>query len=128
LSGEQSRAQVEERAALRRVATLLARGVALDEVFAAVTEEAGRSMSVEEAHLGRYESDGTITMVAGWGRRGDHVSVTRRWSRGELNISSLVFETGRPARIDDCADASGLLDVVGGEDGFGSGVGTPVIV
>jgi signal transduction histidine kinase len=128
LSGEQSRAQVEERAALRRVATLLARGVALAEVFAVVTEEAGRLMSVEYAHLDRYESDGTMTMVAGWGRRDDHVSVTRRWSLGGLNISSLVFETGRPARIDDCADASRLPGIVGGEDGFGSGVGTPVIV
>ena len=35
-----------EQAALRRVATLVARGVPPEEVFGAVTEEAGRLLSV----------------------------------------------------------------------------------
>ena len=118
----------EEQAALRRVATLVARGVPPEEVFAAVTEEVGRLLSVEYAGLGRYEPDGTMTIVAGSGRRGDHVPVGRRWSLGGNNISTLVFETGRPARIDDYADASGPLGVAAREDGVGSGVGTPVIV
>jgi signal transduction histidine kinase len=120
LNGEQLRAQVEERAALRRVATLLARGVAPDEVFVAVTEEAGRLMPVEYAHLGHYESDGTMTIVAGWGKGGQLVPVARRLGLGGKNIDTLVFETGRPAWIDG--------DVADCEHGFGSGVGTPVIV
>ena len=60
----------EEQAALRRVATLVARGVPPEQVFAAVTEEVGRLLSVDHAHLGRYEPDGTFTTVAGWGRTG----------------------------------------------------------
>ena len=59
MSGEQLRVLAQEQAALRRVATLVARGVAPEEVFAAVTEEVGRLVPVEYAHLGRYESDGT---------------------------------------------------------------------
>ena len=51
----------EEQAALRRVATLVARGVPTEEVFAAVTEEAARLLSVEYAYLGRYEPDATLT-------------------------------------------------------------------
>ncbi|MEA2198762.1 MAG: hypothetical protein QOJ25_2813 [Solirubrobacteraceae bacterium] len=118
----------EEQAALRRVATLVARGVPPNEIFAAVTEEAGRLLSADYAGLGRYESDGTMTIVAGSGRRGDEVPVGRRWSLGGKNINTLVFETGRPARIDGYANASGPLGVAAREYGIGSGVGTPVIV
>jgi GAF domain-containing protein len=74
---------------LRRVATLVARGVPPEEVFAAVTEEAGRLLSVEYASLARYEPDGAI-IVAVWGRTGHHVPVGRRWSLGGKNISTLV--------------------------------------
>src|SRR6202022_4421932 len=51
----------EQQAALRRGATLVARGVAPQEVFAAVVEEVGRLLPVEYTLLGRYEPDGTIT-------------------------------------------------------------------
>jgi GAF domain-containing protein len=125
---EELRVLAEEQAALRRVATLVARGVPSDEVFAAVTEEAGKLLSAEYAGLGRYESDGTMTIVAGSGRRGDEVPVGRRWSLGGKNINTRVFETGRPARIDDYADASGPLGDTAREYGIGSAVGTPVIV
>jgi signal transduction histidine kinase len=118
----------EEQVALRRVATLVARGVASEQVFAAVTEEVGRLLSADHAHLGRYEPGGAITTVAGWGRTVRPVPVGRRWSLGGNNIATLVFETGRPARIDNPADASGPLGVAARERGVGSGVGTPVIV
>ncbi|MDX6599404.1 MAG: hypothetical protein QOE87_3291 [Gaiellales bacterium] len=118
----------EEQAALRRIATLVARGVPPDEVFATVTEEVGRLLSAEYAGLGRYESDGTMTIVAGAGRSGDQVPVGRRWSLGGKNINTLVIESGRPARIDDYADASGPLGVTAREQGVGSAVGAPVIV
>jgi signal transduction histidine kinase len=128
LSGEELRVVAEEQAALRRVATLVGRGVPPEEVYAAVTEEVGRLLSVEYAGLSRYESDGTVAIVAGSGRRGDQVPVGRLSALGGKNISTLVFETGRPARIDGYADASGPLGVAAREYRVGSGVGTPVIV
>src|SRR5439155_19463764 len=54
--------------------------------------------------------------------------VGNRRNLGGKNVSTLVFETGRPARIDNYADASGPLGVSAREDAVGSGVGTPVIV
>jgi signal transduction histidine kinase len=117
-----------EQAALRRIATLVAQAAPPEQVFAAVTEEVGRLRSVEYAHLGRYERDGTMTIVASSGRRGGHVPVGRRWTLGGKNISTLVFETGRPARIDGYTDASGPVGLAAREDRIGSGVGTPVIV
>ncbi len=126
LSGEQLRVLAEEQAALRRVATLVTRGVAPEELFAAVVEEAGRLFSVEYAAMGRYEP-GTLTIVAGSGLAGDHFPVGSRWALGGKNLATLVFETGRPARIS-LADASGPIGVAVRPDGIGSGVGAPVIV
>ncbi|HKB29471.1 MAG TPA: GAF domain-containing sensor histidine kinase [Streptosporangiaceae bacterium] len=128
MSGDDVRGLAEEQAALRRVATLVARGAAPEEVFAAVTEEVARLLSAEYAGLGRYESDRTMTIVAGSGRRGDEIPVGRRWGLGGKNINTLVFETGRPARVDSYADASGPLGAAAREYGASSGVGTPVIV
>jgi signal transduction histidine kinase len=130
LSGKELRALAEEQAALRRVATLVARGVPSEEVFAVVTEEVGRLLSVEYAGLNRYEPDGTTsTMVAVWSRTGEPLPPSgRRQVLGGKNINTIVFETGRAARIDSYADASGPLGLTAREVGIGSGVGTPIVV
>jgi signal transduction histidine kinase len=120
---------VEEQAALRRVATLVARGVPPGDVFAAVTEEVGQLLPVDYAGMGRYESDGAITTVAAWSRTGDPFPpVGSRWALEGKNVSRIVFETGRPARIDSNAGASGPLGLALRERGFRSSVGTPIIV
>ena len=54
----------EEQAALRRLATLVARGVEPSEVFDAVVNEMRRCVSAQTAVLWRYESSGEITKVA----------------------------------------------------------------
>jgi GAF domain-containing protein len=127
-SGAKVARLAQEQAALRRVATLVARGTPPEQVFAAVVAEAGRLLSVEYAALGRYEPDGTSSIVAVWGRTGHLMPVGLRVDSGGKNVSSLVFETGRPVRIDGYPAPSWPLDDVGRDEGFGSGVGTPVIV
>jgi signal transduction histidine kinase len=118
----------EERAALRRVATQVARGVPPAEVFAAVTEEVERLLAVDFAHMGRYEPDGTVTVLAASGTTVEHFPVGRRWTLGGKNLATIVFETGRPGRIDGYADAFGPLGVTGRELGIRSSAGTPIIV
>jgi signal transduction histidine kinase len=111
---------------LRRVATLVARGTRPEEVFAAVANEVGRLLCVDVANVGRFESDGTVTFVASAGER---CPVGSRWPLGgERNLSTLVFETGRPARIDNYADATGPLAENIREEGVRSAVGTPIMV
>ena len=56
----------KEQAALRRVAVLVARGESPEEVFAAVAAEAGRVLHAQHAWLGRYDPDGTLSVVAAW--------------------------------------------------------------
>ena len=58
-------AEVEaEQAALRRIATLLARSVPPNEFFDAVIDEVRLLMRVDGAVLGRFEADKTVTVLA----------------------------------------------------------------
>ena len=119
----------EEQAALRRVATLVARGTAPEEVFAAVAEEVGQLLPVDSASMCRYEPDGTLTFVAQWGGVGTFLPIGSRHALGGHNLGTLVFETGRLARVDGYADSSsGPLGAGIREAGLRSAVGTPVIV
>ena len=118
----------EEQAALRRVATLVARGVRPQEVFAAVAEEAGRLLPAGYAHLARYESDRTLTTVAAWGAAAVGFPVGSRRILEGNNLGTLVLETGRPARMDRYADASGPVGAAAQAAGLRSAVATPIIV
>ncbi len=79
-----------EQAALRRVATLVARGVPAADLFAAVAREVGLLVGGGATHIGRYEGEGTATVIAssepdGRSRahrhRGSHRRRERRRSR-----------------------------------------------
>jgi signal transduction histidine kinase len=119
----------EEQAALRRVATLVAHGESPEVVFAAVAEEVGQLFRVELATLCRYESGPTWTPVTTWGSAGKNLPVGIRLPLEGHNVSTLVFETGRPARIDSYADSSsGPVSAGPREVGARSVVGTPVVV
>ena len=116
-----------EQAALRRVATLVARAAPPEEVFAAVTTEVRRLFAVDLTAMGRYNPDGTVTYV-GLSTTGDVGAAGVRVPLGGRNIATLVFETGRPARIDDYSSASGpSADLVRGL-GTHAAVGVPISV
>jgi hypothetical protein len=98
----------EEQVALRRIATLVARGTASEQVFAAVIEEVGWLLPVDVVSMGHYQIAGVVTFVARWGRLADRLSLVSERPLGGRNVGTLVFETGRPARVDGYADSSSL--------------------
>jgi hypothetical protein len=57
----------DQQAALRRIATLVARAVP---VFSAVAEELARCLGATHATLVRYEADGAAVLLAGHDDRG----------------------------------------------------------
>jgi GAF domain-containing protein len=119
----------EEQAALRRVATLVARGAPADELFAAVPQEAGQLLQADQTTMIRYGSDGTSTVVASWRRTGEPVPpVGDRQRLGRKNLTTIISRTRRPARIDSYTDASGGPAVAAREAGFRAAAGAPVIV
>jgi signal transduction histidine kinase len=128
LSSEHLSALAEEQAALRRVATLVARGTRPEEVFAAVTSEAGRLLPADLANMCRYEPDGTVTLVAACGATAAISPIGSRWPLGGENVTTIVAETGRPVRIENYADATGPIADEIRESGIRSAVGTPIVV
>jgi signal transduction histidine kinase len=118
----------EEQAALRRVATLVARGAPPAEVFATVASEVGRLLGTDLAYLGRFEPDETVTRVAGWSREGDPPPVGLRYPLGEGTLSALVWRTGRPARLDSYAGVPDPGAALARQLGIRSSVGCPVTV
>jgi len=126
---EQARGSLaDEQAALRRVATLVARGTPPEELFAAVVEQVAQLLPVEFAAMGRYDPDGMFTTVAAWSTGAPAFPVGGRWLPEGKQATTLVLETGRPARIDDFVDASGPVGDTAREAGYRSAVGTPIIV
>jgi len=116
-----------EQAALRRVATLVARGTPPEAVFAAVAEEAGWVLGADRATLARFNPDGTATVIASWTSASATFPVGSQWSIGGRNLLTLVFQTGQAARIDDYADAAGS-GAKARELGVRAAIGVPVSV
>jgi GAF domain-containing protein len=122
-------AEVEaEQAALRRIATLLARSVPAEEVFDAVVDEVRSLMGVDAAALVRYEADKTATLLAVAAEADARVDQPqKKLSTDGHNVTALVLRTGQPARVDDYAKATGGEHVRRyREAGVQSGVGAPV--
>ena len=125
--GIELRRLVEEQAALRRVATLVASGAPPAEVFEAVSAEVAALIAADGAALTRFEADGTVTAVSGWSTETGYVYVGKRYELGGT-VSGLVFETGRPGRVDYYADGPGEALEAAREMGWRSSVGAPITV
>src|SRR3954451_23725093 len=124
---EQLAQLADEQAALRRVATLVAAGAPPAEVFEAVSTEAAALIGADGSALTRYEEDGTVTAMSVWTTDGVYKYVGRR---DELDgtVAALIFRTGRPARVENYADAPGWVAEAAREMGWHSSVGAPITV
>jgi signal transduction histidine kinase len=119
----------DEQAALRRAATLVARGAAPPEVFATVACEVGERLGVDATHIGRYEGDDMAVVVGSWSRDGNHVPVDTRARFDGSTVMSLVRQTGEPARVEASRDYHrAISDVVGRDLAIRSSVGAPIVV
>ena len=117
-----------QQAALRRVATLVARNVAPSEVFSAVVAELANCLDVQNASLFRYEPDGTALLVAAADEPGlQKMPVGERFSLEGENIVAMVQRNGRVARMDSHDHASGSAGARIRALGLTSGVGAPIM-
>jgi signal transduction histidine kinase len=128
-SRDELRVVVDLQASLRRVATLVARGVAPSEVFCAVADELARCLRVRHTTLFRFEPDGAGLLIAGHHESGrTKLAVGQRFSLDGESVAAKVFRTGRPARMDNHDDAPGPAADYIRELGMRSGVGVPIMV
>jgi len=119
-----------EQAALRRLATLVARGAEPLEVFDSVATEMRRCMNAFTAGLWRFEPGGEITMV---GAAAEPTALAK-WPVGTRTptdgdtLATMVQRTRRPARIDNYENVSGSVAARIREVGVRAAVGVPIIV
>jgi signal transduction histidine kinase len=118
----------DEQAALRRVATLVAREVSPADVFATVTEEVGRLFDLDMITMARYETDGTATVVAAWSESSPHLPVNTRFALEGVNVTTTVFSTRQPVRFPDFSACSGSLVEQLRTMGVRSSAGCPILV
>ena len=119
----------DEQAALRRVATLVARESSPEDVFAAVAREVGELLGVDATHMGRYDPDGTAVGMASWSREGSHMPVGTRSPPGRGgSVTAAVLRTGRPARMDRYTDVPSQIASQVRALGIQSSVGAPIVV
>jgi signal transduction histidine kinase/putative methionine-R-sulfoxide reductase with GAF domain len=117
-----------QQAALRRVATLVARESSAVEVFSAVTDEALGVLDTEAVGLLRLEPDGSVSLVAQSDTPWDPPPLGTRLALDGVNVIVQAVRTGQAVRVDDWADATGSVAEMATVLGVRSCVATPITV
>jgi signal transduction histidine kinase len=117
-----------EQAALRRVATLVARGAAPEDVFAVTAREVCQLLGANAAALSRYESDATLTVLALETDVDLGVRVGARIGLEGDSAMGAVFRTGRAARQDTFERTTGPLAEIARNADLGTSVAAPIVV
>jgi PAS domain S-box-containing protein len=123
------RSLLAEQAALRRVATLVARGGEHAEVVSAVAEEVGKLLSADAAGVVRYEPEGHGTVVGTWSRSG--VAPLPAGTSVDLESGTSIgrlYGTGEPERSIGFEGAAGSLAHRLDELGYRSSLAAPIRV
>jgi GAF domain-containing protein len=117
-----------EQAALRRIATLGAKGVQPAELFAVVAKEIARVIDVPLVRVMRYEAGESATELALFSAEGARVPFGSRSSLEGTSILQLVRDTSKAARIDDYAGLEGEIAESARSSWIRCAVGSPIVV
>jgi signal transduction histidine kinase len=122
-------ALLDEQAALRRVAVLVASDPDPQPVFDLVCEQIATVLGIEGTNLTRFEDDGTQTVLAGWSvNRTPIFPMGRGYPlEGDGSVPK-VSRSGRPERVDDYATIDGELAQLIRDAGIASSVAAPIWV
>jgi signal transduction histidine kinase len=118
----------EEQTALRRVATLVARGAPPQEVFSAVAQELAEQFGATITAVLRYEDDGTATIVGGWASPGMQIPIGARLKVAAESVVGSVLHTGVAARTERFHGPPGSAAHFFAEAGAITGTGSPIMV
>jgi signal transduction histidine kinase len=128
-SRDELRLLAEEQAALRRVATLVARRVDPAELFGAVAAEVGRLLVADATWLFQHERGGTFAVLAVHGQPPSaELSIGARQPLVEGSLLATVVQTCRAARRDDPGSGSSEAAAIARDLGSRSLVGAPIVV
>ena len=119
----------EEQAALRRVATLVARGATEGELAAAVAHELCRLFGAQTANTLRWDGD-TIRVIGDWSAEGGEMQAAGRvLPFGGDTITARIVESSAPARVNSAADLqTEFAQQRYAELGLHASIGAPIVV
>lgn len=122
-------ALAEQQAALRRVATLVARGVDPAQVYPAAVVELSHGLGIDNVVLIRYESGEALVVLAGRDDSGlAKMSIGERIPLDGDNIAAMILASKKPARMDTYDGATGATAERIRRLGLRSSIGAPIIV
>ncbi|MFJ2033340.1 DUF4118 domain-containing protein [Streptosporangium sp. NPDC087985] len=129
-SRDELRRIAHEQAALRRVATLVARGVSPAEIFSAVAREMGVILEANCTAIGRYEPDGAMVVAGSWSDSGPEntLPLGSRWPRDEHSLPTRVLESGSSTRMTSYDHALGQIAEWARAQRIACSVGSPISV
>ena len=124
---QELRLLADEQAALRRVAELAAHEAPAEEILRAVAVEASALAGVDFSTLLHYEPDGSSVIVALDGAP-EGIKVGMRSPGTGDGAVQRVWRTGKPARVDNLAEMSGVWPQLAHRHGFNASAGVPVVI
>jgi PAS domain S-box-containing protein len=127
-SRDELRLHVKDQAALRRVATLVARGVPPTEILDAVAAEVGQLLGADWAAVHRLEPDGVVTVLASSGDVAPDIPVGAQAMLDDESLVASVLRTGRSDRMESYEGVPGPWAARAHELGLRAAVGAPITV
>ena len=121
-------ALAEQQAALRRVATLVARGVPPAEIYPAAVAELERGLAVQNVTLLRYAPEGAYVVIGLRNEDGAEIMPKGQFlSLDGDNVAALIHRDAAPARMDTYDGAKGATARHIRGLGMKSAVGAPIV-
>lgn len=119
----------EGQASLRRIATIVAEGATPDELFFAVAQEVSAVLGAPIVNVDRYElEDGQPISVVVGSLNDPDFPTGSRWPLDGPSARMSIYETGRPARIDDFRGLESTTADAARASGVRWVVGAPIVV
>ncbi len=120
-------ALARQQAALRRVATLVARGVAAEDVYPVAVAELAHGLDVEHAMLIQYDDQQGVVLAVRDNTGRATMAVGERLRLDDWSIRAKVMRTSEPGHVEDGLGGGVIADRVRGL-GLRSSVAAPVVV
>jgi signal transduction histidine kinase len=115
-----------EQAAVRHVATLVAEGSSLSDLFAAVARAVAQAIDADAISVERIDADRSSTVIASLDA--PKFPIGRRWPLDEPGLHASVMASGRPVRIAEVSALGGATGAALRDSAIRSLVAAPIVV
>ena len=115
-----------EQAALRHVATLVAEGSSLSDLFAAVARAVAQAIDADAISVERIDADRYTTVIASLDA--PRFPIGSRWTLDEPGLHESVLASGRPVRVADVSLVGGATGAALRDSAIRSLVAAPIVV